>query len=313
VHASDRKHSSISSVAGFLYAWTNSSGDAFIRSSQRTDRGALLSLCCLDPSVATSEVIKEAAGAVMFSGTLRPTAMFRDILGFPEDSAMMELPNPFPRTNRLCIIQQGVTTRYSQRSSEQYSRIAEECTKTLDAVPGRCAVFFPSYAVLESIGAIVEQKCKKTVLREAPGISRDERQELLKKLVSYENAVLFGVASGSFGEGIDLPGVLKAVIVVGVPLEKPTLETEQRIAYYDRRFGKGWDYGYLLPALIRTLQNAGRAIRSEHDKAALVFMDERYAWPAYRKCFPDDWQLLVAKNPVPAIGKFFMINNFRNQ
>jgi len=36
-----------------------------------------------------------------------------------------------------------------------------------------------------------------------------------------------GVAAGSFGEGVDYPGeVLKAVFVVGLPLQRPDLETK---------------------------------------------------------------------------------------
>ncbi len=49
------------------------------------------------------------------------------------------------------------------------------------------------------------------------------------------------VISGNFSEGIDLPGdLLKAVVIVGLPLTKPDLETSQLIDYYEKRFKKGW-------------------------------------------------------------------------
>ena len=121
-----------------------------------------------------------------------------------------------------------------------------------------------------------------------------------------QGAVLLGVSSGSFSEGIDLPGdYLKSVIVVGLPLAKPDLETKQLIEYYDMRFGKGWDYGYVYPAMIRTIQNAGRCIRSKEDKGVIIFLDERYRLQNYFKCFPKDWQMKITRMPIALIEEFF--------
>ena len=131
---------------------------------------------------------------------------------------------------------------------------------------------------------------------------------MLERFKSYkdEGAALLGAATGSFGEGIDLMGdYLKAVIVVGLPLEKPNLETGALIDYYDRKFGKGWDYGYVLPAITRTLQNAGRCIRSETDKGVIIFLDERYAWPRYYKCFPKEMDVSISQHYPEKIRQFF--------
>jgi DNA excision repair protein ERCC-2 len=131
---------------------------------------------------------------------------------------------------------------------------------------------------------------------------------MLDRFKGYKDigAVFLAVASGSFGEGIDLPGdLLKAVIVVGLPLSQPDLETKSLIDYFDKKFGKGWDYGYLFPAFNKTLQNAGRCIRSETDKGVIVFLDERYVWPNYRRCFPEDWEMVVSKDPMYEINEFF--------
>jgi DNA excision repair protein ERCC-2 len=75
--------------------------------------------------------------------------------------------------------------------------------------------------------------------------------------------------------------------------------------YYNQKFGKGWDYGYVLPAITKTLQNAGRCIRSEKDRGAIVFLDERYAWPQYRKCFPQDWNLKITQDLKAELEEFF--------
>ena len=117
---------------------------------------------------------------------------------------------------------------------------------------------------------------------------------------------MLGVYSGSFGEGIDLPGdLLKAVIVVGLPLNKPDLETQELIKYYDELFGKGWDYGYLFPAMNRCFQSAGRCIRSETDKGIIIFLDQRFTWPNYFRCFPADWELKISKEYQDRVKGFF--------
>ncbi len=305
-----RKGSAIANVVGFIHNWRQAEGDAFARIMSREERGHVLSLRCLDPSVITSPFIKDTHCTILMSGTLRPTKMFVDILGMPEDTVERELPSPFPSHNKLCLVIPDVTTRYSQRNEALYLKIAERITAITDNIDGCSAVYFPSYRMLEDVEAFLATRCKHTVFRESPGLSREERSTMLQRFSGYKDrgAVLLGVASGSFGEGVDMPGVLRCVIVVGIPLEKPTLETQQLIAYFDKRFGKGWDYGYTLPALTRTLQNAGRCIRSESDRGALVFMDERYAWPSYRKCFPDDWDMSFTNDPIPRIKDFFASN-----
>jgi DNA excision repair protein ERCC-2 len=53
------------------------------------------------------------------------------------------------------------------------------------------------------------------------------------------------------------------------------------------------------------MQNAGRCIRTETDRGVIVFLDERYAWPRYFTCFPSDWRLKIAVDPLPEITKFF--------
>ena len=66
------------------------------------------------------------------------------------------------------------------------------------------------------------------------------------------------------------------------------------------------DYGYIFPAITKTLQNAGRCIRSETDRGVIVFLDERYLWNRYFKCFPKDWKMRATVNPSAEIRDFFI-------
>jgi DNA excision repair protein ERCC-2 len=304
-----QKQSYIGSIASFLHEWLGPE-EGFARfvsfKETRTEPIIILSYRCLDPSLATSTIVNNVHSTIMMSGTLTPTSMYSDILGF-KNCTEAEFESPFPKDNRLALIVPKTTTKYSKRCEEQYMQIAAILADVVNSVPGSSAAFFPSYAVRDAIDRHFSGLCKKTTFLESPRLTKEEKQEMLQKFKSYKErgAVLLGVASGSFGEGIDLPDVLKAVIVVGLPLDKPNLETQELIAYYDRKFGKGWDYGYVLPAVTKCLQNAGRCIRSETDRGVIIFLDERYSWPSYIKCFPPDWDLDITVDYKEKISRFF--------
>ena len=306
----EQKTSSVGIVLGFLQYW-DEGDEGFSRilsiKDFRNEQVTLLSHRCLDPSFTAKAVIDKAHCTILMSGTLTPTSMFKDVLGFPENTVQKEFPSPFPVANKVCLVVPGVTTKFAERSESQYQKIAKHCSTIVNEIKGCSAIFFPSYAIRDSVSKYFVDDCVKTVFTEDARANKEERQQLLERFAKYKDigAVLLGVAAGSFGEGVDLPGVLKSVIVVGIPLDRPDLETQELIKYYDRKFHRGWDYGYILPAITKTLQNAGRCIRSETDRGVLIFMDDRYALPMYSRCFPKDWNPIVAVNPVPHVKKFF--------
>jgi DNA excision repair protein ERCC-2 len=237
--------------------------------------------------------------------------MFADLLGIPAFRRVAkEYPSPFPRENRLALVVPQTTTRFTHRSEEQFRAIACQCAKIANSISGCIALFFPSYSIRNSVNRYFAGLYKRTLFLEQQGMTKEQKQEFLQRFVrhSQSGAALLAAASGSFGEGIDLPGTLKGVIVVGLPLDRPDIESQQLIDYYDKKFGKGWEYGYTMPALTRTMQNAGRCIRSEKDRGVIVLLDERYAWPRYFKAFPAEWHLKVCPEPVAEIQKFFAKN-----
>lgn len=300
----EQKRSSLNSVASFLDSWP--SGDVgFCRSIVVKDGNILLNCRCLDPALSTKDVIDAAYCTILMSGTLSPAKMYADLLGFPEDTVAQEFPSPFPEENKLTLIVPKTTTKFTQRSDAQFKAISAACSEIVQAVPGNSAVYFPSYYLRDSVAKFFEPACEKTIFYEQSKLTKQEKQDLLSRFSKNKNAVLLGVAAGSFGEGIDLPGVLKCVIVVGLPLDRPDLETKELIKYYDKKFAKGWDYGYVMPALTKTMQNAGRCIRSDSDKGVIVFLDQRYTWPSYFKCFPSDWKIRITLAYLGKIRGFF--------
>jgi len=304
-----KQKSSAHNLALFMEQWMGQEeGFARILSKGFTKQGKpyiTLSYRCLDPSMIMKPLAEEARIIVM-SGTLTPTAMYKDLLGI--EAELKEYRDIFPKHNRLNLVIPKTTTKFTERNSEMYNKIAIVAAKLSNAIPGNAAIFFPSYKLLEEVNRYFNEYSEKTTLTEISGMNKNDKQEFLERFKSYNKtgAVLLGCSSGSFGEGIDLPGeYLKGVIVVGLPLSKPDLETKKLIEYYDKKFGKGWDYGYVYPAILKTIQNVGRCIRSKHDRGVRIFVDERYIWPRYYNCFPKQWEMKVTQTPITAIEEFF--------
>jgi DNA excision repair protein ERCC-2 len=266
-----------------------------------------LTLRCLDPSILTQDVFASMHANILMSGTLEPLNMYKDILGIPQGETL-QLSSPFAKENRLTIIDTATTTQYRQRNPSMYTEISSRLTTLVNAIKGNVIVFFPSYAMRDSLYPKI--KTPKQIFLEKQGTTKTQKKQLLKDFTIHKNegAVLLATSSGNFGEGIDLPGDhLQGVIIVGLPLQPPDLETEELIKYYDHKFNKGKLYGYIFPTFMRIIQNAGRLIRTEKDRGVIVFMDNRYTWPTYKQCFPADYDLIIGKTEdyEEKIKKFF--------
>lgn len=310
----EQRQSYLGTVASFLEAWTGEDkGFARILATSYGLKGEeiiTIQYRCLDPSLITRDVIRAAYSTILMSGTLSPTSMYKEVLGF-DTAEEATYKSPFPEKNKLNIIIPRTSTRYETRSEEQYREIAEIITRAVNKIPGNVAVFFPSYTLRDDVNKHFSKLTDKPVFVEKQKFTKKEKLEFLEAFKGYKNvgAVLMGVIGGNFAEGIDLPGdFLKGVIIVGLPLEKPNLETQALIKYYDEKFKKGWDYGYLFPAFNRALQSAGRCIRSETDKGVIIFVDERYTWKNYSRCFPPSWEIKTTLLYESMIENFFKKN-----
>ena len=126
-----------------------------------------------------------------------------------------------------------------------------------------------------------------------PGMNEDQREAFLDRFSNENRETLVGLAvmGGIFGEGIDLVGDrLTGAAVVGVGLPGISPEREMIRDYYTLYQDAGFEYAYLYPGLNRVLQAAGRVIRSEQDRGAVLLIDERFAAPRYTSLFPREWQ-----------------------
>lgn len=308
-----KKRSFCLSLSQFLQSWLGPD-ESFVRIIKKgfTLKGKpniKIVYRCLDPSIILKPLADSCYSFIGMSATLSPLDIYSDIFGI--STSNIELPNPFPAQNKLTIIIPDTTTKFTQRGNAMFQKISDYCSKIINSIPGSTAVFFPSYDLRDKIYNLMQEKLEKTTFLETPNMNKQDKSILIEKFKNYKDAgaVLLAASSGNFGEGLDLKdNLLKCVIVVGLPLGKPDIETQELINYYDKKYGKGWDYGYTLPALTKCLQNAGRCIRSETDKGVIIYLDERFTWQGYYKYFPRTDFIRISKEPLPLIKEFFNTN-----
>ncbi|MFH0737829.1 MAG: ATP-dependent DNA helicase [Candidatus Micrarchaeota archaeon] len=299
VEATGRKSACLK-LARFFTEWGDPSHDC-VRVLRKKGDAYLLSRNLLDPSPAT-RILNRAAGAVLMSGTLSPLEMHRDILGLDKDRTMMRAyPSPFDKKNVVNIVANNLTTRYSRRDPQEFSAIASKIDAIIEKTPGGTAVFFPSYKMMDNVLPLVQSR---GLIIQRSGMRPHETRQLIKDFKS--GGVLCGVQGGSLSEGVDYcDGEIKTVVIVGVALDEMGVEIQALIDYYDEKFGRGWDYGYLYPGTIKALQAAGRARRKESDRVAVVYLDERFQWSKYNWILNKSEKIVITGTPEDEVGRFW--------
>ncbi len=287
------------SVADFLDGWKTREVCVRIFSLAQKDYPRLY-FKLLDPSVISEPIFAKAHSTILMSGTLCPTEMYADVLGASparikgKEIVLNEYKSPFPSENRMIVVTKALTTKYTKRGEEMYRLMAVKICEVAKYVKGGMAVFFPSYALLNSVAAYLPDAVRGRVMVERREMRKEEKNRLYETLRDDTEGILLAVQGGSFSEGMDYESnTLKAIIVVGLPLSPPTLEVKMIEGYYVRKYGAetGRNYGYLYPAITKVLQAAGRGIRSEQDRCIIVLMDYRFAQYPYKNCLPSDFDV----------------------
>ena len=269
-----RPRSYLGSVGDFLCRWLDSIESHSIRLVGKDP--LRLEKVCLDPRVMT-EFLDKTAGVIMMSGTLTPLEMFRDLVGLKPESILKTYGSIFPPENRIIRYLKDVTTSYRELNSNPklWIQLIDKLESIINSFDGNIALFFPSYKALES--SINELNLSKPIYKEYAGMNQEELMNTVEGFKSDSGAVLAGVMGGRLAEGIDYPDTsLEMAIIVGIPYPAPGVRQEALQHYYDICFnGKGWEFTVESPALRKMLQAAGRVIRSEKDKGAIIITDYR--------------------------------------
>ncbi|MFV0343638.1 MAG: ATP-dependent DNA helicase [Anaerocolumna sp.] len=257
----------------------NEEGDFFVK------------LLNMDPSDNLKKCLDKGRSAVFFSATLLPIGYYKEQLGGREEDYAVYAPSPFDVKNRIIMIGKDVSTRYTNRTQEEYEKIVEYIRIFIAAKKGNYMVFFPSYQMLNQVATLAEEVLEGLVIQ--TNIMTEAEKETFLLDFTYDperTRVAFCVLGGIFSEGIDLKSDrLIGAVIVGTGLPMVCNEKDIFRVYYDKKNGMGFAYAYLYQGMNKVLQSAGRVIRTTEDKGSILLLEDRFLKSQYVELFPREW------------------------
>jgi DNA excision repair protein ERCC-2 len=211
---------------------------------------------------------------------------------------VLAIPSPFPSTHLKVFIANDISTYYAQRE-QSVDRIVALVRSFIHPKKGNYLCFFPSYEYLSMVvDRFKESEDGVQILAQVREMDDSGRARFLDRFSAhnYQTLVGFAIMGGIFGEGIDLVGDrLSGAVIVGVGLPAICPERDLIRNYFNRR-GAGFDFAYRFPGINRVLQAAGRVIRTNQDRGALLLVDERFCRFAYQELLPDRWAMAMVRS-----------------
>ena len=250
-----------------------------------------IKLQCMDPSKNLMKYYEKARSAILFSATLLPIRYYMEQLGGKKEDYAIYAPSSFSKDNRLIMVVSDVSTKYSRRNKREFSKMFDYIKEFTSIRKGNYLVFFPSYQMMQNIYDMAEGEIEGLVMQ-SNNMTEEEREIFLEEFVEdpKSSRVAFCVMGGIFSEGIDLKSSrLIGAIVVGTGLPMVCNERELFRGYFDAKNKKGFDYAYLYQGMNKVLQSAGRVIRTNEDRGAILLLDERFLQSQYYGLFPKEW------------------------
>lgn len=234
------------------------------------------------------QIWSRCMGAVLVSATLRALNSFRffcrqaGISENPQDGVkFLALASPFDYQNQAQLI---IPTMPCEPQEEQFTQALIDTLPKLIEENKANLVLFSSYwqmnQVYDSIATLFEKSGWSVQVQ-----GKNSRSEILKKhktlVQCQKTSVLFG--TGSFSEGLDLPGeLLENLIITKIPFAVPTSPVEQAHAEYIESKGGNPFMQIAVPeASKKLIQSVGRLLRKERDSGRVIILDRRLITKRY--------------------------------
>ncbi len=274
--------------------------DLSLRPAQRAGRAPEATLCIRNvlPAPFLAPRLAAARSVVLFSATLAPMQFYADTLGLPADTAWLDVPAPF-RAEQLAVrIVPALSTRYAHRAAS-VEPIARLIAEQYERAPGNYLAFFSSFDYLaQAADALITRYPSIPAWRQSRRMDEAERSAFIDRFQPGGRGIGFAVLGGLFAEGVDLPGtrlIGAFIATLGLPQLNPVNEAlRQRL---QQRFGRGFDYTYLVPGLRKVVQAAGRVVRTPTDRGSVHLIDDRFGRPEVRALLPAWWRVEAATPP----------------
>jgi len=203
---------------------------------------------------------------------------FKQQLGLDQAQTLsLDSPFDYQQQSLFCV------PRYlPEPSSPQYvEQLAQTISVLIQASNGGVLILVTSFSTLNRLQTLLSNEIEQQLLVQGT----DSKQKLLKDFSQDGNAVL--LATASFWEGVDIRGdALRCVIIDKLPFASPDDPLLKARLDDKRRQGiEGFDAVQVPQAVIALKQGAGRLIRDQRDRGALVLCDTRMITRAYGRVF----------------------------
>jgi ATP-dependent DNA helicase DinG len=230
-------------------------------------------------------VWSQARAAILTSASLTSCGSFDYFLqecglsGNPDVQAL-EVSSPFDYATQGTLT--VVHTMADAKNVQAYTgEVVEYLMQDLAKVEHGALVLFTSRAQMRAATDAIPARLLESVLVQGS----TSRTRLLAAHMARVEAGLPSIIFGlqSFGEGLDLPGILcETVFITKLPFAPPSEPVDEARAEWLRRMGRDPFNELVIPATgIKLLQWTGRAIRTEEDRAQVICYDKRLSEQAY--------------------------------
>ncbi len=250
------------------------------------------------------EPVRRARKLLLMSGTLVPMEGYQVLYGMEKAKALC-LHEVFPRENRCFYAVKGLNTAMptrEQKGDALWNEYAVALEEIHLASPMTTLAFFPSYGVMDNVAQHLDAICEPTGSEEADAFWTKVRNEESKLVLAVSGGKMSEGVEYTIGRGSERKSVIATIAIAGFPFPIPDFEMEMRTKHYEKRFGPHTTFFLLsvLPMVNKVLQATGRAVRSERDRAAVVFLDDRFD---YFKHFPEEVRHELQECGLGSIGK----------
>lgn len=233
-------------------------------------------------------------GAVLTSATMRALNSFSffcrqaGISEKPDDGVrFLSLASPFDYQNQAELV---VPQMKYEPQAPQFTEYLIDILPNLIEDKKANLVLFSSYWQMSQVAeALSTSFVKKGWALQVQG--QESRTEILKKhktlVQCQKTSILFG--TGSFSEGLDLPGeLLENLIITKIPFAVPTSPVEQAHAeYIENRGGNPFMQITVPEASKKLIQSVGRLLRKERDSGKVIILDRRVVTKRYGSALLD--------------------------
>ena len=110
-----------------------------------------LCLYCVNPATNLQAFLDKGVSTVFFSATLLPIHYYKKLLSTVKDDYAIYARSPFDTGNRLLMMGNDVSTKYTRRGEDMYRRYAGYILEVAKTKTGNYIAFFPSYRFMEDV------------------------------------------------------------------------------------------------------------------------------------------------------------------